>query len=75
MLYRFYSEITKINTIEKFSAGQESGKIVGTYLDRSIVTHGTEEDIQLLLDGLEHYFGSPSEFLLLKICSIILAMN
>lgn len=48
-----------IKTIKQFSAYQKSGKSCVTFLDKDILTHGPEEDILLLLDGLETYFGNP----------------
>ena len=53
--------MNRIKTIDQFAVGQESGKSDVTYLDSRILTHGTEETILLLLDGVEAYFGSPNK--------------
>ena len=61
MLCRFKTVLNRIRTIDQFAAGQESGKSGVTYLNSRILTHGTEETILLLLDGVEAYFGSPNK--------------
>lgn len=56
LLGRFKILMARIKTNKQFAAGQESGRSVVTYLESLILTHGTEEDILLLLSDVESDF-------------------
>lgn len=61
--------ITRIKTMERFSAGHESGKSGFTYLCILILAHRREDDITLFLDGMQLTLGLTGTVCLMQICS------